>query len=296
MDLIIHDGNWQQHVSPVVNGQTVSRGLVPRPAGFATACLKPMKAVNFPLIPRSEWAERIRDKVAAKSQLSDIRLRGDNGNPIKSLDQNGQGYCWAYGSTMALIMLRAAANLPHVRLSAHAIGCMVKGFRDEGGWGALSLDFIVARGVPSVQTWPEKSMSRANDKPATWEDAAQYKVVESWMDTEAAVYDRNLSFEQQISLLLSNVPEVGDYDWWGHCVCGLDAVDGASQRGVTRAESGKLMDLAEFDLVWGMNNEVAAGIGKRIQNSWTDSWGDRGMGVLTGNQAISNNSVAPRAA
>jgi hypothetical protein len=295
---IIHDGNWQQYCDQYVNGVKQMRGLIPRdkrlePPGYLKG-VPAMKGVDFPLIPRSEWAERIRDKEQEKSRLSDIRRRANNGQLIPSLDQNGQGYCWAYGTTAAVMLLRAVMNLPYVRLSAHAVACIVKGFRDEGGWGALSLDFIMQRGVPSVEAWPEKSMSRSNDKPATWEDAAKYKVTEGWVDLEAAVYDRNLSFEQEISLLLSNIPTVADMNWWGHCTVMMDAVDGATQRNDTRGESGKLLSLEEFDRAWGMNDPVTAGIGKRTWNSWTDQWGDKGEGLITGSKAVSDNCVAPR--
>lgn len=288
---LIHDGLPVEAHTP----DTHARGLVPRNYGtHPRGCYESAPALDFPLIPRSEWPERIRDKEAAKSRLSDIRLTGNNGGPIPSLDQNGKGYCWAHSTTGTVVILRALANLPYVPLSAYAVACVIKNFRDEGGWGALSLDFITQRGVPSSQFWPMQSMSRANDNPATWANAALHKVTEGWIDLTAAVYDRTMSFDQEGTLLLSNTPVVKDESWWGHSIQGLDLVDGNAHRDVTRAESGKLATTAEFELMWGVNDPVTAGFGVRIWNSWGDSWGDRGMGVLTGSKAVSDGAVAPR--
>lgn len=231
-------------------------GLVPR--DYAAT---PMRAVQMPTIPRSEWSARIREMEETKSRLSDVWFGGG----VEHLDQNGQGYCWAYSSTHAVMALRAVNNLPYVRLSGHAVGCTVKGFKDEGGWSAQSLEFVAARGVPSVAAWPEKSMSRANDTPACWADAARHRVVEAWADVAAPVWDRDLSFDQVMTCLLSRVPVACDFNWWGHAVCALDPVE---------VEPGSF--------------------GVRIVNSWA-GWGDRGTGVLRGNRAVPDNAVAPRA-
>lgn len=279
----------------VIDGEPKRRGLVPRdyaahpPGCYAGA---PAWSVDMPLIPRAEWSERVRDMVATKSLLSDIRLRGNGGDRIPALDQNGQGFCWAYSSTGAVMMLRAAMNEPYVRLSAHAIGCMVKGFRDEGGWGAQSLEFIQSRGVPSVEFWTEKSMSRSNDRPETWANAALHKVTGAWVDLGSAVYNRSLTFDQHFTQLLCRKPVVADRNWWSHSTCDIDPVDGVSQWGRSRADSGKLLTLPEFELFWGVNT-VTGGYAVRTLNSWSDGWSDRGMGVISGNRAVIDGGVSP---
>jgi hypothetical protein len=201
---------------------------------------------------------------AEKSNLSDIRLTGNNGGIIPSLDQNGKGFCWAHSSTGAVMMLRAVMGLSYVPLSAFAVACVIKNFQDEGGWGAESLDFITTRGVPSDKLWPMQSMEKSNDNPATWVNAALHKVTAGWVDLQAAQYDRELTFDQVGTLLLSRVPVVGDFNWWSHSVCLLDLVETSP---------------GEF--------------GVRILNSWSDSWSDRGMGILKGSQAVPDGAVAP---
>lgn len=200
--------------------------------------------------------------------------------------------CWVYGTIGAIQAARARSNMPYKKLSGHSVACKVKNFRDEGGWGALALEYIAANGCPDCDHWPEKSMSRQHDKPETWANAKLYLPDESFADLASPAYDRNLSYMQQLSCLADLNPTSDDYDHWGHCTTGCDVVVGVDQRNVTRADSGKLLDLPTFDLVWGMNDPVTQGLAKRGRNSWTDSYGDRGFFVLTGSKAVGNNSVA----
>jgi hypothetical protein len=295
-EIHIHDLNFQQFlVDQVVDGERKARGQVPRdytkfPRGF----YKGAKAIDVPLIDRAEYPERIRDKIANKSQLSDVRMRGAFGAMIPSRDQNGKGYCWFHSGTSCMLLVRARDNQPYVDLSAYAGACVIKNFRDEGGWGAQGVDFQMERGIPASTFWPQRSMDRANDKPETWANAALHRFTEGFIDLQAAQYDRKLSFDQLASQLLSDNPAVVDFNWWSHSVCGADLVDGSGRRNQTRAESGKLVSLSEFETIWGINDPVTAGYGLRIWNSWGDSWSDNGMGLLSGSKAVPDGSVVPR--
>lgn len=215
------------------------------------------------LIPRSEWDSRIDEQEARKSSLEHMRDRAPGGMP--TLDQNGQGFCWAYSVTRSVMYSRLVMGAPLVRLSGHSVACKIKGFRDEGGWCGLSQQFIKENGVCDVSAWPEKSMSRANDTPAAWESAKQYRIEEDWVDLAAQVWDRNLTFDQVATCLLNNIPVVCDFNWWGHSVIATRLV---------RVERGSY--------------------GLRIDNSWTDQWGDRGKGTLQGERAIPDGAVATR--
>ena len=175
------------------------------------------------------------------------------------------GNCWAHSTTSAVMMLRAANNAPYVGLSAFAVAAVIKGWRDEGGWGAQSLEFITSRGVPSEKFWPMRSMNRANDNPQTWENAKLHRVSEGWVDLGAAQYNRNLTFDQAMTCLLCRIPVVTDLNWWSHSVCAIDPVE---------VEKGSF--------------------GIRILNSWGDAWSDRGMGVLSGSRAVMDGGAAPR--
>lgn len=142
-EIIINDSNYNDFVSPVVDGEIKVRGLIPRdysqcPVGYM-ACAKPF---DLPLIPESEWEERLAAQRAAKAQLSDVRNRGMNGQPMPSRDQNGKGYCWAHSGTSAHLIVRAMQGQPYADLSAFAVACIIKGFRDQGGWGSQGVEFM----------------------------------------------------------------------------------------------------------------------------------------------------------
>lgn len=265
--LIDDDTNPDFYMDPVVDGETMGRGAIPRDYE-----VQPMGsdggngAEMPPIIPKSEWSARIKEMEATKSRLSDIRRNAlGPGKHIPALDQGHLSYCWSYSTGMAVMLARAVANMPYVRLSPTAVAAKIKGFRNQGGWGSLSMEWAVSHGYPSETVWPNQSLQKHYDCDQTWEDAAKHKVTHGWWDLSADVYSRNLPFDVVMTLLLCRVPVVVDFNWWGHSVCAMDPVE---------VEPGSF--------------------GIRIINSWKDSWGDLGESVLRGSKAHPNGSVAPR--
>ena len=277
-----------------------AKGCIPR--DYMAMPHRAYESLQMPVIPRSEWSERARDMIATESRLSDFRLRGNYGRPIPSLNQNSPtlrlhwGYCWKHSGTHANMLVRAAMGLPYVALSAFCGAAIMKHAQNQGGWGAQGLEWSCTKGDPSQEFWPQQSVDLKLWTPECQANALLYRITETWADTAAPAYSRNLSFEQEATCYFCRTPGIKDENWWGHSICGLDMVDGAAQRGVTRGEGGKLLSLHEFDLAWGMNDSVTGGWGVRIWNSWGDEWGDRGMSVLTGSKAVSDGASAPRVA
>ncbi len=282
-------------VNPLVNGERKCHGLRPRdydryPVGFY-ANIPPL-AVDMPLIPQGEWSQRCKDQIAASARLSDVRLTGNNGQPIPSRDQDGKGYCWAHSGVSAHLIARAVMGEPYEDLSAYSIACQVKNFADEGGFGAEGIDFQVQNGCATSATWPQQSMSRSNVNAAMKAEALRFKPTGQWADLNIGQYDRNLTFAQLATLLLSGVPVVVDYNWWSHSVCAIDLVDGATGFGSQRSSvSGKKLARAEYDVLWGMNDSVTGGFGVRILNSWGDSWSEKGTGTLAASKASPDGAV-----
>lgn len=259
-ELVISDVNAAAFMSADVDGERKSRGLQPRdyathPVGYLGALARPF---DLPLIPESEWQARLEAQLAAKAQLSNIRDVGMFGQPMPSRDQDGVGYCWCHSGTSGMLIVRAQMNEPYLDLSAFAVGCMIKGFRDQGGWGAEGVEFMGSRGIPTSQYWPQRSMERSNDKPETWANAALHKNVE-WMDLDP----RNMR-AQLVTCLLLGIPVVSDFNWWGHSVLTVD-----------------LVSLNPFRT--------------RIWNSWGDNWSANGMGVLEGRKAMPDSGLGVRA-
>lgn len=250
----------------VTISDTHSRGLVPRnygthPVGSYDSI--PALAINMPLIPRSEWSARIKERKELNATNQHLRrTRGPGGGHIPALDQNGVGYCWIHSGTMGVMLRRAAANEPFVSLSAFSAGCLIKNYQDRGGWGADGVDFIAKNGVASEEFWPQRSMKRSNDTPAMRANMALHKITEGWIDLQAAVYDRNLTVDQMATVLLTGGVVVGDFNWWGHSVI--------------------LMDWVEIE---------PGSFGPLGLNSWSDQWGDLGEFTLQGNKAVPDGAV-----
>lgn len=252
-DLIIHDGNYQDVLHP--DGY----GLVPRDfAAQPHGSLMYAKAFDLPLIPESEWESRLAAQKAAKAQLSDIRNKGMNGQPIPARDQGNQGYCWAHSTVSAMLLSRAAANQPYADLSAYAIACMIKNFRNQGGWCGESVQFATEKGCPTSATWPQQSKDRSlANNPAVWEDAKKHVVTE-WMDLDP----QNMK-AQLVTCLLLGIPVASDFNWWSHSVCTID-----------------LVSINPFQT--------------RILNSWGSGWKENGTGILEGRRAVPNDAIALR--
>lgn len=256
-EIIISDANAHEFIQPTVDGLPRSTGLIPRdydkyPVGFYGFA----KPFDLPLIPKSEWGDRLEILKKNKSRLSDLRMRANNGKPIPSTDQNGRGYCWCHSGVSCNLILRALEGQPYAPLSAYMIGCLVKNYRDEGGWGTQGIEFQVEHGVPTDKYWPQQGTKKEYDTPEMRANAKLHRI-EEWMDMEP----RNV--DQLVTCLLSLIPVVTDFNWWRHSVMGMDL-------------------------------ESVNPLRIRIWNSWGDGWSDHGMGILEGSKAIPDGMVAPR--
>lgn len=221
------------------------------------------------IIPENEWDARYDEQEATQSSLEHIYLSGPNGQPaFVNLDQNGDGYCWAYSTGHAIMLDRLKRNMPLVRLNPHATAAIIKGGKDEGGWNGLSAKWARENGYAVEGTgpgqWPLHSRNLKYDTPELRADMAKHKVLEDWVDLTRQVYDQNLTMAQCATCSFNNVPNPQDHNWWSHSVCGLRHV---------RIERGS----------WG----------RLILNSWK-GWGRYGLAVLRGSQAVPNGSVAFR--
>lgn len=267
------------------------KGCVPRDYGrHPVGTYAPPSQIK--LIPRSEWKDRIAAMTANKSRISDVRRIGNNGAKIPSLDQGQVGYCWAHSTTQGVHMVRAIMNQPYVPLSAYSVAATIKNGADEGAWGALSMDFIQARGVWPQSLWPQGDRKVRSPGDPGWVEAKKYIITDGWEELGSAVYDRNMSFDQAMTLMMVRTPTVLDFNWWSHSVLGIDPVDGNVHANGLRNDSGKLATPSEIEAMLGVGT-ATDGFCIRILNSWGDVWSDNGMGVLSGSKAIPDGAVAP---
>lgn len=250
-ELIIDDSNYQQHIQEPPG---MSRGLIPRDYGtHPEGSLAYAAPFQFPLIPRSEWNDRIKELEERKDLLSEKMLsRG-----IKSLDQNGTNYCWCNGVVTAILALRCKMNAPYIMLSPASVAAPVKNFSNSGGWGNEAIEYIAKYGIATQDLWPANAIQRSLDTDEVKKNRATHKV-DKWVELKAR------SFEQLMTLLLDRIPVAVGYSWWSHEVCGIDPV------------------------AMGGNS-----FGIRIRNSWGASYGNQGFAVLAEGKATPDDAVAP---
>lgn len=282
-EIIIHDFNYMRFTTPPT-GQGM--GLIPRDfKTYPVGCYASAPTATLSKKPRGDWSGLIKDMVQNKTLLSDIRMTGDNGKMIKSRDQNGRGYCWAHSPITCAVAVRARDHMPYEDLSPYAVACIIKNYRDEGGWSSQSMDFLRTKGCPTSKYWPQKSVSRTNDNAETWKNAELYKDT-AWEDIPEG------DFDMQMSYLLERIPHTLDLNWWSHSIGAIDPVEGTSLFGMMRNEdSGKLIDQFEFERIW-RPSDFGGAFGIRIWNSWGDSWSQNGTGILTESKARNNGAVA----
>ena len=224
---------------------------------------------DIPLIDPGEYDARIAEQEAQQSSLEHLYLSAPGGQPrFVNLDQNGNGYCWAYSVGHTVMLARLRDNQPAVRMNPHSVAAIIKGGRDEGGWCGLSAEFYSKYGCApegdGPGQWPLHSRNVSLDTPAMRESMARFRIIEDWVDLTAQPFDRNLTQRQLATCLLSNMPCAVDFDWWGHSVCALRWV---------KVESGSY--------------------GLLILNSWK-GWGRFGLAVLQGEKAQPMGAVCTR--
>lgn len=248
---VYDDSNYQELVGDgtqvVAGGEVRYLAAQPRNRPYgALAGSKPF-AADFQVIPRSEWSARIKEMEQRQSRLSDLAT-------WQPLDQNGTSYCWIFGCVNALMLTRAAQGLPHVRLSPASAGCIIKDFRNQGGWGGDGIEFLSQHGCCNTTLWPEDAINRKYATPAADADRANHKILEFWEGDEN-------NFNQLMTLLLLRYPCPLGLDWWSHLICACDPVE---------IESGRY--------------------GVRIWNSW-GNWGAANRHGMMGFSVLAENKA-----
>lgn len=213
--------------------------------------------LDIPLIPRSEWKDRIEEQEKTQSRLVDLL---DVMNvPVKNQQQTN--YCWINAPVFCLEVIRAVQGQKYIELSPASVGAKIKNFKNVGGWGTEGLQYLVDHGAVPASLWPCNAIDRKYDTKAADAERPKYQVDE-WYEL------RRRSFDQLMTCLLLRIPVAIGLNWWGHEVTALSPV-----------------------VLSGRDN-----FGAIIGNSWGVDWGDRGRAVLTEAKATPDDAVAPRVA
>jgi len=171
---------------------------------------RPLSSV-MPIIPRSEWKRMIAEKDANQSWMRHINDRAG----VPCLDQNGLGYCHAYGTVSAGMTARAIHGLKTILLSPESVGGIVTGWRNTGAYPEDDLDVFVKRGACAMSFMDKEYSLDPSKWKSGWEqDALNHTVV------EAFDLDPKRIFDEMMTCVLYSIPTADWYNWWGHHIQG----------------------------------------------------------------------------
>ncbi len=198
------------------------RGLIPRDYDAIPHGSLPYAApMNLPLIPRNEWADRIRQR--EKDQASLRQLCKASG--LTPMNQGQTNSCWANGTVHLIEVWRLVQNQPLVRLSAASIVGPITGYRDVGGWGSQAVDYLVKHGAAPASMWPNTAVS---SRQYATDDVAQARSqfqIREWYDVVTTNgMDARERFDRLATMLLLGYPCSGAYNYMRHLVTPMDLV------------------------------------------------------------------------
>lgn len=209
--VIIDDNNYQNWLSPVVDGEQMSTGMEGfwDEEGYSSSLKSFSDLEKVPLIPESEWDDRIRQKEKDKSRIKDLCI--DMG--LQVLNQNGTNYCWINGPAFCCMTIRLQETGKIFRYSPASVGSLIKNFRNVGGWGWEGLKYIVNHGINLQEDWPANAIQRSYNTSENKEKKSLHKVTE---------YYRLDNWQECVSCVLAGIPIAVGYNWWGHLVAMTD--------------------------------------------------------------------------
>jgi len=209
-ELVIDNSNYGDFVHQLNNRTPGVVGCLPRTTQYGECEHAAPMAEKFVVIPREEWPKRVELADKYDTWLYDL-VKG----VVPVMNQDGLGYCHAYGTVLAMMAQRLVQGLPHVMLSAESIGGPITGWQNEGA--ALDSDLRQASKVGACEADFMDKPNSINPKAwkAGWEkDCANHVVIE-WWDL-----DRGNTFDILVTCALLGLPVNQGFSWWGHAVAG----------------------------------------------------------------------------
>ena len=166
-------------------------GVFPSPQ--AKALCRTFADLGIPLIPESEWDDRIRESERFESTIPDFC----NQAGLPCLDQNQTNYCWVNAPTHCCELIRLMETGQVVSYSPASAGAPIKQFRNVGGWGSEALEYFKTNGLNLTSDWPANAIDRsyyseANKQKAKENITLEFFVLNTW--------------QERVSCILSGLP------------------------------------------------------------------------------------------
>ena len=262
--VVIDDStSWDSVRNPTIDGQRMdckSFGMFS--PGFADDQVPEGCAGTFddlesvPLIPESEWPDRIRQMEIDKTRLIDHA----HDAKMAIRNQKRSSSCWGFGVARGIeYRLLTQGNQQYI--SPFSITAPVNGWRDRGGWGDSALKFAATSGYNLADEWPCESGWQRNFRDyytAENKAVAKKRVVLEWYKLKSG----RAGWGQVVSCILAGHSVPAGFNHWGHLV----------------------------DLTW-LTQDLGAG----FDNSWGPGYGGEGImagrGILKGRKKYPDGAV-----
>lgn len=205
MSIVVNDENWQDVVKESVS-RGFTAGCLPRKTQIGELAFATVYAEHVPLIPESQWKDRIKEMTAAGAFIGQ-RFKFDP----KLNYQNGFGYCWAYSLAQAVMGKRGQQGLPFVQLSPESLAEDV-GYRNAGNMLDSALAYAAKNGIATRDFVPQFKINPKDWKEGWKEDRKNYIPLE-WFDLGG----KDVWAETVTALLSGDGCFIG-LDWWRHAV------------------------------------------------------------------------------
>lgn len=194
------------------NGPRILNAIPPR-AAPGTIVHAPL--ADFKVIPRNLWDDIIARKDRDHSWIED--LVRDKRYGIPCTDQNGLGYCHAYGTVKKAMVKRLLQGHPFVMLSAESVGGPITRWTNQGADPADDMEQIAKFGAcPQSFMDREHSLNHRNWKTGWEQEALNYRIPD-WIDARLI---RKNYFDVAATMCFLNIPGALGYMWWSHYISG----------------------------------------------------------------------------
>lgn len=212
-----NDFNWRQLLREPATENGLPEAL-PRQTRYGS-----IEAGRLGLIPVQDYPDILIDPKDYKEviehchekQIFPMYHQDRSGVMKDGWDQDGLGYCWAFGMTAALMDCRALEGQDPVRLAPTSLGFLVN-WQNAGNYLDSAIQGARERGIAPATHVPELSI-RPREFKTGWEDEAlKYRLSEVW-DTNAGSGAKAM-IQQCLSILALGRAGYIAYDWWGHAL------------------------------------------------------------------------------
>lgn len=217
--MIYNDDNYRQliRVSATVDG---APQWYPRQSRYGTA-----EASSMGLVPMGDFPDMLPDPSDFKAIITYCHEQkifpmyhlDSSGVMNAGWDQDGYGFCWAYGLTAAVMGCRNAEGKPPKRLSPFGLGECVN-WKNSGYYCDRAIAYAKTHGIPEVAYVPEYNLRPSTFKSG-WQQNALLHRPREWWDTEKTS-DLQM-IRQGLAILMTGRAGYDAYDWWSHALAAV---------------------------------------------------------------------------